>query len=707
MRPVYTRKELVRLLEPKSIAVVGVSQSAASFGSRTIENLSGYAGRIYPVNPKYEEVAGLPCYPALGKLPEAPDCVVIAVPRDGVEDVARQAIEAGAGGLIVFTSGMGETGKPERIAQQHRLAEMTRAAGVRLLGPNCLGIMNNLQRAVIMFQSGVRPLEKNPMRIGLVSQSGALGTTLSQATRNGVGLTHVLAAGNSADIDVCDLVSYLADVPECRAIALMFEGVPVGERLLQAGERALAAGKPVVVYKAANGIDSAQAALSHTGSLAGSSAAYKAVFERLGFVAVDGLEDVMETASFLAKAKKPQAKGVAVMAVSGGAAVIAADMAEQAGVPMPQPGAAAQAVLNERVPDFGSARNPCDVTAQVINDPESLGACSRALLHDPAFGALVVPEVNASEISVKRAALVTQLARESDKPICIVWLSGWLEGPGADVYERDPNVAIFRSMKRCYQAIAGWQRFHALSRAAAGQTESSVAPALVAQTRQLLAAMPAALDESQSKAIVGAYGVPVPLDILAKDADQAVAAALQIGFPVAAKISSADLPHKTEAGGVRLGLNSTDEVRIAFAEICRNARAYNPEAAIDGVSIQPMVARGTELMIGATNDPQFGPLIVVGRGGTEVELWRDVATDLAPVSAARARQMLQKLRCFPLLDGFRGAAKLDVDRIAEIVARVSELAAGHRDAIAEIDINPLVCRPDNIVAVDALLVKRS
>lgn len=703
-RSVYTRKELARLLEPQSIAIVGVSQSAASFGTRTIENLAGFAGRLYPVNPKYDEVAGLPCYPALNRLPEAPDCVVIAVPRDGVEDVARQAIEAGAGGLIVFTSGLGETGRPDRIEQQRRLADMARAADVRLLGPNCLGVINNLFRAVIMFQAGVRPQERNPLRIGLVSQSGALGTTLAQSMRGGVGFTHVLAAGNSADIDVCDLVSYLTDVPECRSIALTFEGVPSGERLLEAGERARAAGKPVIVYKAANGKDSAEAALSHTGSLAGSSAAYRSVFDRLGFITVDGLEDVVETASFCAKAEPPEAKGVAVMAVSGGAAVIAADMAEAAGVRMPQPAAEAQVVLNARVPEFGSPRNPCDVTGQVINDPDSFAACSQALLQDPTFGVLLLPEVNASEVSARRASVVTRMAKDTTKPICVVWLSGWLEGPGADVYERDANVAIFRSMRRCYNAIAGWQRFHDGLKEKNAVKSSLVSPQARDEVRRQLSAISGSLDERRSKAIAGLYGVPVPVEILAVDAASAAMAAKEIGFPVAAKINSADLPHKTEAGGVRLNLASAAEVETAFDEICRNARRYKPGAVIDGVLIQPMAARGVELMIGSTNDPQFGPLIVVGRGGVEVELWKDVATELAPVSTDKALNMLQRLRCFPLLDGFRGAAKIDLDRLADIVARVSELAATNADLIEAIDINPLVCRADGIVAVDALVV---
>ncbi|MGH8704169.1 MAG: CoA-binding protein, partial [Burkholderiales bacterium] len=331
-RPLYGRGELERLLAPRSIAIVGISQNPGGFGNRTLANLDAYRGAIYLVNPKYESLDGRRCHPSLAALPESPDCVVVALPREAAEAALRQCAEVNAGGAIVFASGYGETGKPERIAEQARLAAIAQESGLRLLGPNCIGFANNLLGAGVLFQPGYETIRRADGRVGIVSQSGALGYSLAQGAMHGMAATHVLASGNSSDVDVCDLASYLIEVPGCGAIALVFEGAKEPARFLALGEKALAAGKPVVVFKMGIGSEGAAAAKSHTGTLAGSAAAYEAACRRAGFVVARGFDEVNELAAFLAKAGAPRAHGVAVMATSGGAAVMAADAAQDLGV---------------------------------------------------------------------------------------------------------------------------------------------------------------------------------------------------------------------------------------------------------------------------------------------------------------------------------------------------------------------------------------
>jgi len=705
-RPLYRRADLARLIDPQAMAIIGVSANPGGFGSRTLTNLGGFGGRVYAINPKYQELHGARCYPGLAALPEVPDCVVVALPREGVEAAVADCAARGVGGVVIYASGYAETGLAERTAQQERLAAIGAASNMRIVGPNCFGIANNLTRAGALFIPRHDKLPHHVGPVGIVSQSGALGYTMVQASERGVGYSHYLAAGNSCDVDVCDFASYLVEDPACRAIALCFEGVASGARLLELGARAAEADKPIVVYKVANGAASAAAALSHTGTLAGSDAAYRAAFERGRFVVVDDLEALFETAQFFAKAGRPKAAGIAVMATSGGAAVITADMAENFAVKMPQPGPAAHRVLAAAIPEYGSPRNPCDVTAQVINDQESLIACCGALLDDPQYGGLVLPQVMALPVQTPaRVPLLSELARRTGKPISIIWQTEWLEGPGAALYENDPHVALFRSARRCFATLAAWQRHEALRTAPAAQTVRSSPPGAEAAARAALAASGARLGEREAKAILACYGIPVTREILARDVDQALAAAQTLGYPVALKIESPDIAHKTEAGVVRLALRDPAALRQAHGEIIEAAGRVTPPPRVAGVLVQPMAPKGVELVIGARVDPQFGPLIVVGSGGVLVELLRDSVVALAPVGPQAAAAMLRQLKGFPLLAGFRGGAPADLAAVVAAVCRVSELIADHRDAIGEIDVNPLICGERGAVAVDALIVR--
>lgn len=704
-RGAYSRAELARLIEPRSIAVVGASPRAGAFGARVLENLAHYGGAIYPVNDRYERIGPLACHASLKLLPERPDCVVVAVPREGVEPVLEEAAALGAGGAVVFSSGFGEVRSSEWHEAEERIARLARRTGLRVLGPNCMGFVNQALRAGLTFipDYGGMPHRLGP--VGIVSQSGALGYAVAQAAERGAGFSHFFSAGNSADIDVADLVNYLADVPECGAIALILEGIRDAGRLREAGERAWRADKPVVVYKIATGEAGAAAARSHTGSIAGSRAANRALFERCGFVIVEQMEALFEFVQFFARAQAPHGAGVAVVSGSGGAGVMAADMAERHGVPMPQPRPHTLAVLQEVVPEFGAARNPCDPTGQVLNNPDSFKQCCTALLEDDQYGALVIPlGVALAGAGAERVVQIRELAAQYQKPIAVVWLSEWLQGPGAAEYEGEPHATLFRSMDRCFAAIAAWQaRAHRTVGASRARRSS---PDAAARVQALLQASRDALSERESKQVLAAYGVPVVQDRAACSADEAAGAAREIGFPVVLKIDSPHILHKTEAGGVRLGVADEAAVRRAFEEIVAAAKAYAPEAKLHGVLVQPMAQRGVEVIIGARVDPLVGPIVVVGLGGILVELLRDAVTALAPLSVDEARELIGRLRGRKLLEGYRGAAAVDLDALADALARVSELIADCAADIAEIDLNPLICRPDGALALDALVIRR-
>jgi len=696
------------VLNPRSIAIVGASAKAGSFGERVLKNLGEFSGEIYLVNARYERLGERRCYPSLASLPAVPDCVAVTVPREAVEEIAREAAGVGVGGIILYASGYAETQLPERIELQRRLSAIARDSGLKILGPNCLGIANYLRRARITFADYPVSREVRGISVGIASQSGALSQSLAQAIECGASVSHVFSAGNQADVDVADLVAYLADEPACHAIACAFEGMIRPQRLLEAARIAWRNQKPLLINKIATGTLGAQAAVSHTGTLAGSDAAYRAAFERAGAIVVDDFEGLMEAAAFFAKAPAPKARGVAVLATSGGAAIMAADKAELHGVDLPQPSEPVRKILESHIPDFGSARNPCDVTAQVVNNPQSLWACGGALLSDSAYGALIVPQPVAFDLHRARIPALSAMSQQSGKITCNVLVSGWLQGPGTVEAETDPHVALFRSMDRCFRSIAAWHaRADAIARGER-RLERRSDPAAAPQAARLIAAAPHAnLTEHESKTVLALYGIPSVREIRAGDARSAAKAAAELGYPVALKVESPDIAHKTEAGVVALDVCSAVELNESYERIMANAARHAPTAEIHGVIVQSMVPSGVEIVAGARVDPSLGPLIVVGFGGVLVELLKDSAAELAPINGAEALRMLGKLKGAALLAGFRGSAPVDLERLADILVRLSEFVADQQDIVAEVDVNPIICAGRSMLAVDALIVRRT
>ena len=707
-RRAYRMADLHRLVDPRTIAVVGASETAGSFGQRTLINLGGFEGKVFGVNPKYRETLGFPCVPSLADLPQSPDCVVLCVARPLVAPSLDEAVAIGAGGVIVYASGFAETGVEDRIAAQASLVETARRGGVRMAGPNCVGLANVRSGAAMNFMSDCGSMMRGHAgRVAVVSQSGALGYTVLQSMMRGVGLSHYLAAGNSADVDVSDYIACLAAEPEVRAIICLFEGVKSGQRFLEAARLADAAGKALIVYKAGNTAGSGKAALSHTGTLVGSVAAYHAAFDEVGAIQTDDLEAVLELASFFAKAGPPRnGRGVGIMATSGGAGVINADKAEQKGLDLPALAPETRAVLETVVPDFGSVANPSDLTAEVLKSSTTFTLCLNAFVDDPSFSAVVVPLVFAHPGATgSRAPTLCEVAARTDCAVAAIWMNEWLEGPGSALLDADPKLMLFRSSDRCFTAIRAWCDWHERRGRPAAIAQRRAPPGAADVARNIIAASGQnTLGEQESKRILAAYGIAVPQEALAPTAEDAATVAASIGFPVVVKVASPDILHKTEVSGIRLNLRCAADVRQASAEILAAARRHRPEARLDGVSVQSMAPAGAELVMGIQMDAQFGPLVVVGLGGVMVELLHDAATGLAPIGPEQARRMLASLRGYPLLTGFRKQPPCDIEAAIDAICRFSELAADLADVIGEADVNPVIVGTEGAVAADALFV---
>ncbi len=712
-RPIYRHKDLSRLFDPRTIAVIGATPNPKAVASQTIAHMDHYDGKVFRVNPRYDNIDGQPCYPSVKDLPEPADCVVICLPKDAVEAAVLECAGANVGGVVVYASGYAELGKAETIAAQQRLGQIAREHNLRILGPNCLGFANFAHGLACTFTRGdVNSGAIVTRGIGLVSQSGALAFSTAQASRRGSAFAYVVAGGNSCDIGVPDTIAYMAEDPNVSVIEVILEGMDDPARLIEAGEIARANDKPIVLCKLGVSENGAEAALSHSGSLAGSPAAYRAVFERAGIVVVNDLEALTETASFFAKAGRPKGKGVGVVAVSGGAAVFATDKAEVYGVPMPQPRDHTRKALEEFIPDFGSTRNPADLTAMAGRDAKNMPGSSGTMAADDQYAAVHFPQTSVNPNSLTEIGLMGDRVAEHGKIFCCSWTGGWVGSPASVGLEAHPNVAYFQSADRTMAALAAWfrrdaQRIAFEQNGARKLVRLSPADAKAKAAALITAAKNQTLTEREAKDVLSLYGVPVVGEKLVQSAAEAVTAATALGLPVAMKVESPDIPHKTEAGVIRLNLKTAEDVKAAYDVVMANAKQYKADARINGVLVQPMVPAGTEIMVGGKVDPLFGPLIVTGLGGVLVELLKDTTLELAPINGIEARAMLGRIKAQSMLTGFRGAEPVDQDKLADVIVRLSEFMDDQKDLIAELDVNPLICTGGRIMAVDALIIRKA
>lgn len=705
-RPSSASATLRRLIAPTSVAVLGATDRHGSFGERTLANLHGFRGGIYPVNPRRDTVGGRRCYPCLQDLPEAPDCVVLAVPREAVGGAIDDCVAAGAGAAIVYASGFAELSGDEGADAQARLVERARAGGMRVAGPNCSGVLNMHSGATMHFVDGYGERLPAPGPIAIVSQSGGVGYGVLQASERGLGFGYFLTCGNSGDVDVCDYLDFLAEDEHTSVITLFIEGDCDGPRLLEAGRKALEADKSIVVCRTGRTSRSAAIARSHTGSMVGSAEASFAAFVKCGMIVRHHIDDVIETAAFLAKARRPRSAGVGVLSTSGGLAVMAADLSDDHALSLPPVGETSAKRLSEALPGFATVSNPIDLTASVHHDLGMFRACLRAFADDQAFGALAILVPYAQPgVALQRAEVICNLADSLEIPVCIVWTSEVLDSDATRMYERHPRVAFFRSMRRCFEALRDWQwRDRTRADAGSAPAANSIDPALADRALERARSERRALTEREGKALLAGFGIPVTQERLCTNLQQAIVAAREIGFPVVLKAESPEIEHKSDVGVVRLGLPDELSVSRAFNEIAGIVGRLPGRPVLNGILVQEMVPPGVELIVGARHDDNFGPVMAVGLGGVWTEVLDDKAVFLPPLSPERAAEAISGLRGARMLAGVRGMPGANLEQVARLVSRLSEVIAGLGDRVAEMDINPLIVRGDDAIVVDSLIV---
>ena len=697
-------KTFEHLFEPRAIAVVGVSDDSARPGTQALRALvkNGFQGRLFPVNPKYEAFDELPCFASVDAIPEAVDLVVIGVPAGGVLAVLESCARKKVGYAVILSGGFRESG-PEGIERERRLLEIAQAAGIRLLGPNCLGFANIHAGVYAAFGSITRPPKLQRGSVSLVTQSGGFGYSIALACAEaGIGFRHVIATGNETDIDTIQLIDALIDDEETRSIVVYIEGTSDGRALLDVGRRALAAGKPVLLWKGGVTEQGAKAAESHTASMTGTYDFYRALFRQTGIVEIQELHEAVDYLLAFEGRRYPTGNGVAVMGVSGGSAIVFADAGERRGLHLCELSAQTQQALAGVVPNIGAVHNPIDLTAGYFSaaNQTKLETAVRATLADPGVHALCVNLATTGQAgSLAAAQVLVRVAQESAKPIVVFSSTPVAENAQALAEFAKGAVPVLRSPSRAARAVATLADYHRIRErllAAPAAAESNVAGA--APTVQ--AGKP--LSETESKAVLAAAGIPVSRDVMVPGPGTLSIEGLRL--PLVVKVVSPDIPHKTEVGGVRLGIASQAALDEAIAEVLANARRHVPQARIEGALVSEMVRGGFELIAGVVNDEVFGPVVVVGAGGIYAEVLKDTASRIAPFDEATAIDMLGELRCRPILDGVRGAPACDVGAIASALAALSRFAWAHRDQVREVDINPLFALPDGVVAADALVV---
>ena len=698
-------ESLKSLFHPESFAVVGAASDLNRLGGIPLRLTMryGFPGPIYPINPRREEIAGLKCYPDVASLPEAPEFALICTPREDVLPALAQCAERGVKAAAVITSGFAETGA-EGAALQEKILALRDESGMRVLGPNCMGVVHVRSKLMATFTISIRdddPLI--PGAVAVVTQSGAMGACmLTGFQESGSGISSLVSLGNEVDVDFAECVEYFIDDPHTRVICGYLESVRDGERLKKAALRALKKNKPIVLLKGGKTEEGARAARSHTAAITTSSDVFGAFAAQYGVQVLESMDEFIEIADFLARSGPIRGNGVGTLSFSGGLGSLAADLCTEAGLTLPILEESTQAKLAGVLPDYAPKDNPVDLVSLMVSRPESqpLKTAGEAVAGDESVDALLFMMGVYHHVGEQIAAEVKALFKTSPVPIAFAWLTGPREQIQA---LRKASVPVFGDYTR---AIRGLESLLSLknAREAAASRPRSIDRARAEAARRIIREAPASPDgflpPEACAGILDLYGIPRPKEALADTADEALKAWEEFQAPVALKVVSDSLSHKTEAGGVILNLDAPEEVLAAAQRLLGLADGAR-------VLVQEMIAGGLELFVGVSNDPTFGPCVTAGLGGVYVEALDDVARLLPPFKACEAARALSGLRARVIFDGFRGGPAVQITRVSDIMARISELAAELANEVAEMDLNPLIATADGCVAADVRIQTNS
>ena len=688
---------LQSLLTPRSVAVIGASADRTRIGGRPIDYMlqRGFAGAILPVNPNRAEVQGLRAYPSVAALPEVPETAIVAVPGEAAIAAVEALGARGTRSAIVFTAGFAETDEAGAAAQGRLLAAAGRH-GMRVLGPNCLGLFNAAVGFYPIFSSSLESGFPMPGRVGIASQSGAYGTHMFAIARNrGIGTPVVVTTGNEGDVTIGDVIGWMAEDPGIDVIAAYAEGIREADGLLLALEAARRARKPVIMMKVGTSAVGAGAARSHTASIAGDDAVTGAVLAEFGVVRARTTEEMLDIAATATKRIYPVGNTLGVITISGGAGVLISDAAERVGLPLPAMPEAAQAKLRAMLP-FAAPRNPVDCTAQAFNDIGLVGRFMDSMVEEGGYRSVLAFFTQVGGSATIAPGLRAQLRAVRERhPDRLYVLSVVASAAQVREYEADGYV-VFEDPTRATVAIAAMGRFgEAFAEAPAG---AGAAPGVGAV--RLPGAAP---DEAEAKRLLGAAGIASAPEAACGTADEAAAAAGRFEFPVVMKVLSAEIVHKSEIGGVLLGVASEAAVRAGFALLLERARGAAPGARVEGVLVAKQLSGGVECLMGIQRDPVFGAVAVFGLGGIFVEFLDDVVLRRCPFGVAEAERMIRSIKGAPILLGARGRAAADVGALAAMLSRLSAFAHAAGPRLRSIDLNPVLALPEGAYALDAVI----
>lgn len=694
---------LQKFFDPNSVAIIGASSDSDKLGGRVVRFLlnAGFEGKIFPINPKSETVQGLRAYPSLAEVPQAVDQALIIVPAARAQDALQDCVRYGIRHVQVLSSGFAEEDEVGN-KRQAALAQLANQHGIRLIGPNCLGIVSVRNRFFATFSTALEALSPQPGSISFATQSGAFGScAYAQAIQRGLGIARIVATGNEADVDVAQCIDFLASDPDTRVICSAIEGCRDGEVLRRSLLRAAEAGKPVILMKVGTSSRGQLAAATHTGAIAGDDRIFDTVVQECGAWRARTIEEMLDIAYLCTHLPQPANKQAGILTVSGGIGVLMTDDAARNDVDIQAIPEAVRTKIHELVP-FAIGDNPVDTTAQIGAIPNGIPSLAELLLRETPWSTLCIylAQIPCDEHRFPPLLDALGKLREQYADRLIVLVGPYSDAMRLEIEAR--NMVILADPGRAMAAVGALcnitSRRHQLH---------DTALARESEPPRTVPPVPGAtLDEFQAKQALAKYGLPVPREQLCLSKEEAVQAAEDIGFPVVAKIVSPDIQHKTEMGGVILDITDSKAVQQAFNTLLERARGQAGKPMITGVLIAPMSQSGIETILGVHMDPLFGPMVMFGLGGVSVELFEDVAFASAPLTIQRANQLIHSVKSSRLLRSWRGRSALDTDQLVNSLIGLSQLACDWREHLASIDVNPLLIRHDSTVCLDALIVMK-
>jgi acetyltransferase len=680
-------KNLNSILSPGAVAVVGATNRANSIGLAVFTNLlkGGYKGILYPVNPGAKSVASVKAYPSIRDIPDPVDMAVLIVPPEFIPQVIDEAAEKGVKGLVVITAGFKEIGG-DGILLEKQIKEQIRRRDMRMVGPNCLGVINTAPD-VSMNASFAQRMPK-PGNIAFISQSGALCTAvLDHAEARNIGFSKFVSFGNKADVNEVDLLRYLQNDPQTEVIAMYLEDITDGRAFI---ESARVIEKPILVVKSGRSPEGAKAAASHTGSLAGSDITYDALFCQSGIIRVDTMNDLFDSAFAFAHQPVPRGRRIAIVTNAGGPGIMATDAAIRNGLTLAKFSKETTEEVLRHVPKTANVSNPIDTIGYAPHD--HFGAVIRAVLKDDNVdGAVVMLTPAAITDILETAQIIPKVTDDTDKPVLCSFMGVVDVSKGVE-YLQQHGVPVYAFPENPMRAMAHMAEYGAVRQETHREVKHVVADKDAAARiieDKLKNLDSYRMTEKEARALLACYGFPLLKSVLLKSKDEIDAAANEVPFPVAMKISSPEVIHKFDVGGVMLSIDSVESAKRAYQKIIDNVKAANPSARIDGILMERMAGKGVEVILGASRDPRFGPVCMFGLGGTFVEAIKDVTFRLAPMWEVSAENMIQSIKGYKVLTGIRGMAPSDIESVKDCILRLSQMVSEHRE-IDELDINPLI-----------------